>query len=270
MAVEERTGIGAIDVPERLKQSVSILAVVAIWAVGANLLEQLPSPGDVIGSFALLVSNPSFWGSVVQSIGRVYVAFVVALVLAVPLGLLIGWNQVFADITFPALEMLRPVPPIAWIPVTALALPVVPLGIGAFQYPVETGIVFITFLGAFFPILLNTIEGVQGIDEEYPRAAQSLGAAPYQTFRHIVFPGALPSIYTGAISGMGLAWVNLIAAEMIGGSGLGYLTWSSYIGGSYPTIIVGMISIGLLGYASSQAIRRLGERVLPWTEAAAV
>lgn len=251
------------------RRLVSIVAVIAVWALVTNLgwFSELPTPTDVVVTFAASLTEPAFWRAAVQSTLRIYGSFVVAAVIAVPLGLLIGWNLGFADLTFPALEMLRPIPPVAWIPVVALVFPVVSVGTGAFGYPVQTGIVFITFLGAFFPILLNAIEGVRSIDEEFPRAARSLGTTPMQTFRHVVYPGALPSVHAGMINGMGLAWVNLVAAEMIAGSGLGYLTWSSYIAGDYATIVVGMASIGILGYVSSLLVRRLGSRRLPWTAA---
>lgn len=266
-----RSIVGGIDLARRARRLVAVAAVLALWALATNLglLTELPSPIDVATTLAAQLAEPSFWGSVVVSTARIYVSFALAALVAIPLGLAIGWNRVFADLAFPALETLRPVPPVAWIPVVALVFPVVSVGAGETSYPVETGILFITFLGAFFPILLNAIQGVKGIDEEYPRAAQSLGTTPTQTFRHVVYPGALPAIHAGMVSGMGLAWVNLVAAEMIAGSGLGYLTWSSYIAGSYATIIVGMISIGLLGYLSSLLVRRIGARRLPWTESTA-
>lgn len=263
--------IGGIDLARRARRLVAVVIVLALWALATNLglLAELPSPTDVATTLAAQLAEPSFWGSVAVSTARIYVSFALAALVAIPLGLAIGWNRVFADLAFPALETLRPVPPVAWIPVVALVFPVVSVGAGETSYPVETGILFITFLGAFFPILLNAIQGVKGIDEEYPRAAQSLGTSSLQTFRHVVYPGALPAIHAGMVSGMGLAWVNLVAAEMIAGSGLGYLTWSSYIAGSYATIVVGMISIGLLGYLSSVLVRRIGARQLPWTESTA-
>lgn len=271
MATTEQLTRGGIDLARRARQFVSVAAVLVLWALATNvgLLAELPSPAEVATTLAAQLAEPSFWGAAVVSTARIYASFVVAAALAIPLGLLIGWNRVFADLAFPALETLRPVPPVAWIPVVALVFPIVSVGAGTVSYPVQTGILFITFLGAFFPILLNAIQGVRGIDEEFPRAARSLGTDPAQTFRHVVYPSALPAIHAGMVSGMGLAWVNLVAAEMIAGSGLGYLTWSSYIAGSYSTIIVGMVSIGLLGYISSLLVRSIGRRLMPWTETTA-
>ncbi len=269
MAVAD--SVSGVEPGRWARRAVSVAAVFVLWALATNLLgliPNLPSPLDVGATLAESLVEPSFWTATVVSTARIYVSFAVAVALAVPLGLLIGWSRVFADFTFPALETLRPVPPVAWIPVVSLVFPILSLGIVG--YPIDTGILFITFLGAFFPVLLNAVQGVRGIDEEYPRAAESLGTTPFQTFRHVVYPGALPSIHAGMINGMGLAWVNLVAAEMIAGSGLGYLTWSSYIAGDYATIIVGMLSIGLLGYLSSLLVRWLGARQLPWTATDAV
>ena len=266
MAVAERV---SQDPARWARRLTSVLAVLVLWALATSfsgLIPSLPSPLAVAETFAESFVDSSFWTAAVVSTARIYVSFVVAMALAVPLGLLIGWSKPFADLTFPAFEILRPVPPVAWIPVVALVFPVLSLGI--VEYPVNTGILFITFLGAFFPILLNAIQGVRDINEEFPRAARSLGTSPFQTFRHVAYPGSLPSIHAGMINGMGLAWVNLVAAEMIAGSGLGYLTWSSYIAGDYATIVVGMLSIGFLGYLSSLLVRWLGARQLPWTETA--
>ena len=268
MAVAER--LSQADPRSWARQLISIVAVLVVWALMTNLgfgwIPNLPSPLTVGETYAESIVDPSFWWAALVSTARIYTSFALAAVIAIPLGLLIGWSTVVADFTFPALETLRPVPPVAWIPVVALVFPVVSLGI--VDYPVETGILFITFLGAFFPILLNAVQGVRDLDEEYERAAESLGTTSGQTFRHVVYPGALPSIHAGMINGMGLAWVNLVAAEMIAGSGLGYLTWASYIAGDYATIIVGMTAIGVLGYVSSLLVRGLGATRLPWLDTA--
>ena len=249
------------------KRSASILGLLAIWlAVGVFGPQTLPGPIAVADAFAGYVQNPVYWDAIVLSTLRVLGAFTIAVLIGVPLGLLIGWNVVVGDFTYPALELVRPIPPIAWIPFTILVLPSIAFSLGFVGFEINTGIVFITFLGAFFPILLNSIAGVRGIDDEYSRAAHSLGAADWQTFRHVIYPGALPSVHTGMVVGMGLAWVNLVAAEMISGGGLGFMTWSAYTGGSYPVIFVGMITIGVLGYLSSTIVRYVGASQLPWME----
>jgi NitT/TauT family transport system permease protein len=250
----------------RLKNVASVLAVLLVWELVTvtGLLSVLPTPQTVAATFADMVVRGSYWNAVFLSTGRVVVAFLLAALLAVPLGLLIGRSPLFADLTFPSLEILRPIPPIAWLPLTILLFPSLQVWVGVATLDVQANVLFITGLGAFFPILLNTIDGVKGVDVEYSRAAESLGADSRQVFRHVILPAALPDIYTGMIVGTGLAWVNLVAAEMIAGAGLGYLTWSGYTAGNFAAIIVGMISIGVLGYASSGALRLLGDHLLPW------
>lgn len=233
----------------------SLLGLVTLWwLLGATITPGLPTPPVVAVAFADVLVDPSFQSSAAMSALRVYLPFVAAAMLAVPIGLLAGWYDPFADLALPALEVLRPIPPIAWIPAVILLIP-----------GTEPGIMFITFLGAFFPILLNSLEGGRGIDREYAKAARSLGADTVSTFRHVGIPAALPSITTGLYVGMGLAWLNLVAAEMLaGGSGLGYHTWSAYTGGSYPHIVVGMLSIAALGAISTAAVGQLDRWLLPW------
>lgn len=242
----------------RLIRAGSILAVPILWVLATRfgVVPGLPTPAEVTTSFIAELQREDFWISAMRSTIRVLASFVVAAAIAIPLGLAIGRYTVFADLTIPALEMLRPIPPIAWIPFTILVLPAA-----------ELSIMFITFLGAFFPILLNTVQGARGVEIEYSRAAQSLGATPFQTFRHVIYPSALPAIHAGMIVGMGLAWVNLVAAEMVaGGTGLGFLTWSAYTSGSYPAIIVGIITIGALGAVSSMLVRWFANWQIGWQE----
>ncbi|WP_049902379.1 ABC transporter permease [Halococcus agarilyticus] len=246
----------------RVEQSVSLLAVLAIWAVATMLVAtdpSLPTPPEVVVAFVDAATGQYFWGEVVRSTFRVYLSYVVAAVVAVPLGLLIGRSAIAEDLLFPSLEVLRPIPPIAWFPALTIIL-----------FSAENIVRFIIFLAAFFPILLNTIEGVQGIEEEFSQAASSLGASSSQTLRHVVLPGALPSIYTGLVNAMGLAWVSLVAAEVLSSSGLGYFIWNAFTAGEYPNVIVGMIAVGVLGYASSVLVRWLGARQLPWLQSEAV
>jgi NitT/TauT family transport system permease protein len=254
----------------RAKNAVSVVAVLVVWALLtlSGLLSVLPSPQAVAVAFVDLLVTGTYWNAVFLSTGRVVVAFLLATLLAVPLGLLIGRSPVFADLTFPSLEMLRPIPPIAWLPLTILLFPALQVSVGVATWKVKANVLFITGLGAFFPILLNTIDGVKDVDIDYSRAAESLGASDRQVFRHVVLPAALPDVYTGMVVGIGLAWVNLVAAEMIAGAGLGFLTWAAYTAGNFATIIVGMISIGILGYLSSALVRVAGDRLLDWNDGA--
>jgi NitT/TauT family transport system permease protein len=152
------------------------------------------------------------------------------------------------------IEILRPIPAIAWVPMSIMLWP-----------NNEAAIVFITFIGAFFPILLNTIHGVHSMDGVLIRAGRVLGANEARLLWNVVLPGSLPHIFTGLAVGMGVAWVSLIAAEMISGQfGVGYFTWEAYSLVNYPAIVLGMITIGILGLACSGIIRICGFLVMPW------
>jgi NitT/TauT family transport system permease protein len=140
----------------------------------------------------------------------------------------------------------------------------------------ELSIAFVTFIGAFFTIVLNVVGGARAIDVRYFQAARSMGATRWTIFRRVVLPATLPSIVAGAAVGMGITWEVVVAAEMISGGGsngatgggMGFFIWSSYMGGAYEQIVVGMISIGLAGYACSELLRRLGRYATPWLEKA--
>jgi NitT/TauT family transport system permease protein len=143
---------------------------------------------------------------------------------------------------------------VGWIPLAILMWPTE-----------ESSIVYITFLGALFPIVLNTVHGVEQTPEVLVRAARSLGASRPQIFMHIVIPAALPSIATGLAIGMGVSWFSLLAGEIISGQyGIGYFTWSAYSLINYPDIVVGMLAIGVLGAFSTWAVRVLLCPLLAW------
>jgi NitT/TauT family transport system permease protein len=266
----ESGGLGVVDgFPlRRARNVVSVLAVLVVWELLtlSGLLSVLPSPQTVAVAFADLLTTGAYWNAVFLSTGRVVAAFLLATLFAVPLGVLIGRSSVFADLTFPSLEILRPIPPIAWLPLTILLFPALQVSLFVASWKVKANVLFITGLGAFFPVLLNTIDGVRDVDVDYARAAESLGADDWQVFRHVVLPAALPDVYTGMVVGIGLAWVNLVAAEMIAGAGLGFLTWAAYTAGNFANIVVGMISIGVLGYLSSGVVRVAGDRLLAWND----
>ncbi|WP_020175600.1 ABC transporter permease [Methyloferula stellata] len=214
----------------------------------------VPSPELVFESAARALHDPKFFSDVVLSCRRILFGFVAAAVMAIPLGLLMGRFKVLRDIVFPVTEVLRPIPAIAWVPMAIMLWPTN-----------EESIVFITFIGSFFPILINTLHGMSLVDPVLVRAAQCLGARESAIFREVYFPAALPHIFTGLTVGMGVAWVSLIAAEMISGQfGIGYFTWEAYSLVQYADIALGMICIGVLGLASSAAIRGLGRLVMPW------
>jgi NitT/TauT family transport system permease protein len=220
--------------------------------------ENIPAPSEVVLALTELLQTPKFAAHVGNSVQRIFLGFSIAAVLAVATGLLIGRFRLAAQSLLPPLEVIRPIPAVAWVPIAILLFA-----------SAEQSMVFITFIGAFFPILLSTIHGVEALDRRLVFASLSLGAGPVDVFKEVILPGALPSIVTGLSIGMGTSWFSLVTAEMISGQyGIGYYTWEAYTLQKYPSIVLGMIAIGVLGMGSSFLIRVSGRRLMPWFESA--
>jgi NitT/TauT family transport system permease protein len=247
-------------------RSVSIGAVsIGLWLLGWELasryelelffrFENIPAPSEVALALGELVQTPKFFNHVLSSVLRIFIGFGIAAGLAVTLGLLIGRFRLAARSLLPPLEVIRPIPAVAWIPIAILLFA-----------SAEQSMVFITFIGAFFPILLSTVHGVEALDRRLIFASLSLGAGPLDVFWEVILPGALPSIITGLSIGMGTSWFSLVTAEMISGQyGIGYYTWEAYTLQKYPSIVLGMIAIGVLGMGSSLLVKLAGQRFMPW------
>lgn len=247
--------------PAVLMAACSLLGIVLFWHLATTYkmdfyirFTNIPTPIEVLSKVVEVNSSPKFIKNVGMSLRRIFVGFAIATVLGVALGMLIGRYRLTRNFLFPVMEVFRPIPAIAWVPISIMLWP-----------DNEVSIVFITFIGAFFPILLNTVSGVQAVDAVLLRAGQCLGAREPQLMWHVVLPGAAPQIFTGLAVGMGVAWVSLIAAEMISGQfGIGYFTWEAYSLISYPEIVLGMITIGILGLMCSGLIRFVGKSMMPW------
>lgn len=241
-----------------LRGILSIILFAALWqlVVYAKVpyLENLPYPREVAFEGMKAAASKGYWIDWGMSVLRIFAGFIAAQIIGIPLGLAMGISKVFKGFSFPVFEMLRPIPPIAWIPLAILFWPTR-----------ELSIYYLVFIGAFFIIVINVIQGVSNISVSLKWAASSLGAKPKDIFWRILLPGSLPSIVTGMTVGMGVAWNVLIAAEMIAAQGgLGRTTWEAYTNHNIPFIVVGMVSIGLAGYLCSTLIRWLGEKVMPW------
>lgn len=214
----------------------------------------VPTPTQVFEKAQIALGTSQYFTHVLISSRRIFFGFIIAAAIAVPLGLIMGRSRGVRELVFPITEAVRPIPAIAWVPMAIMLWPTN-----------EQSIVFITFLGSFFPILLNTLHGVSSVDPVLERAARSLGASQRALFLEVYFPAALPHIFTGMTVGMGVAWVSLIAAEMISGQfGVGYFTWEAYSLIQYADIVLGMITIGILGLVSSAVVRVTGYFCMPW------
>jgi NitT/TauT family transport system permease protein len=176
------------------------------------------------------------------------------------MGVAIGWSKFIEKTIEPTLQMLRPIPPVSWIP-----LAIIWFGIA------NKPAIFLVFLGAFFPILMNTIHGVKTVNRDLLRAAAMAGAKENQLLRFVVLPAAMPSIFAGLRIGVGSAWMLTVTAEMVAvKSGLGYSLWDSYYFLRYDLVIASMISIGLLGYLTDLLIKAIMNRLLRWQHAGTV
>jgi NitT/TauT family transport system permease protein len=255
-----------------LRAIVSLAVFLVLWELGSRSKQwfgvavpwigNVPAPSAVFVAWTHLIGDKGYWQSWYMSLARVLAGFAVAMVVGIPLGLLMAVSRTMNGIMFPVLEVLRPIPPLAWVPASIIFWPTQ-----------ELSITFVTFLGAFFTVVINVIGGARSIDVRYFQAARAMGASQWDVFRRIVLPGTVPSIVVGASVGMGITWNVVVAAEMISGGGsqnagsgggLGFFIWNSYVGGSYEQIVVGMISIGIAGYACSELLRRAGVLFTPW------
>jgi NitT/TauT family transport system permease protein len=267
---------GGASARARRRALVSYLVVAAIWQLGATSshwlghplpwLGQLPAPTAVLSAWGHLIRDAGYWQSWALSFERVALGFAAAVVVGIPFGLFLALSRTFRGVAFPIFEVLRPIPPLAWVPAAIIFWPTQELSID-----------FVIFLGAFYTIVLNVLGGVDTIDVRLVQAARSMGATRWNVFRRLVLPGVLPSVLVGMDVSIGITWEVVVAAEMISGGGsagsgasgggLGFFIWSSYVGGSYPQIVVGMISIGIAGYLSSRALHRISRRFTPWLRA---
>ena len=244
--------------------TIRVLAIavgVVLWYVAAKTrldfyirFDNIPSPIAVAAAFWQHIHGLKFYIHIAVSLERILFGYGIAAVVGIFLGLLMGRSRLARDFLIPYIELLRPIPAVAWIPLAILMWPTE-----------ESSIIYITFLGALFPIVLNTIHGVEQTPEILLRAAQSLGARRIQIFWHVVIPAALPSIAAGLSIGMGVAWFAILAGEIISGQyGIGYFTWNAYSLINYSDIIVGMLMIGVLGTACAYAVRMLTWPLLAW------
>lgn len=240
----------------------SLILCVGLWQLAVHVhlslgiikFANVPAPSEVLPALWALLHSPKLPMHLFASLSRVLVGFSAAAAVGVGLGLAIGRYRVLEDTLLPPLEVLRPIPAVAWIPLAILMFP-----------SSELSMMFITFIGALFPILLNTVHGVEAVDPRLVATARSLGTRGLPLYTEVILPSAAPSIFTGLSIGMGTAWFCLVTAEMIAGQyGIGYFTWESYTLQNYADIVVGMVLIGALGMGSSVLVKRVGAALTPW------
>ena len=224
--------------------------LLALWhySVLWTATKVFPSPMSVEKGFAELLHKHVLWADIGDSLRRVAVGFGAAAVLGIPLGLMLGWYPAANQVVNPTLQILRPISPIAWIPVAIIFF-----GVG------DHAAIFLVFLGAFFPIVVACVSGVSSVPPIFRRAGRNFGLSPVQLLARVVFPAALPQILIGLRIALGVAWLVVVAGEMIAvDSGLGYLVIDSRNSGKrYDLVVAAMLMIGIIGLALDIGFRRL-------------
>ena len=242
---------GRLTVPATLLLAWQAISMFVLDDITRTLL---PPPTAVAKAAWELIVSGELLRHLRDSLRREFIAFAWALT-AIPVGVAMGWWKRVHDQLDPLVEMLRPIPPLAWIPLSILWF-----GVG------DTQNQFIIFLGIFFPILLNTIAGVRSVEPNLVRAARCLGGGEGAVLRRVVLRAAVPQIVTGVRVGLGFGWMALVAAELVGAnSGLGFLINDARTLLRTDIVIVGMITIGLVGLALDLLIREFTRRAMPWS-----
>ncbi|MFD3698983.1 ABC transporter permease [Streptomyces sp. NPDC058646] len=245
----------------RLLRVASLGAALLLWQVLTSLdvnlwlrFEQFPTVGEIAAKCAERARAAPFWQDLAASLRRIVAGFALAAVLGVTVGTAIARSRTASDVLGPVLEVLRPIPAIALVPVAILLFPTN-----------EQGIVFITCAAAFFPVLVSTRHAVRALAPVWEEAVLTMGGGRGRILFSVVLPGALPGIFGGLSVGIGVSWICVISAEMISGQyGVGYRTWQDYTVVDYPGVFVGMVTIGALGWLTSTAVERAGRRLTRW------
>ena len=218
----------------------------------------LPRPEAIWGAFqqslAGDIDGHTLYGHFAASVARVFAAFVLAVTVAVPVGLSMGVSRIARGIFDPPIEFYRPLPPLAYLP-----LMVIWFGIG------ETSKIILLFLAIFAPVALAARAGVRSVSQEQIQAARSMGASPWQVVLHVIAPGALPDILVGLRIGMGVGWTTLVAAEMVAAdAGLGKMVFNAANFLRTDVVMLGTIVIGIVAFAFEMLMRWVEKRAAPW------
>ena len=247
-----------------LKLFIPALIILVLWQMIVSLTGT--TLVDVASAFLRLTFEGDSDGiyliqHIIASVNRVTIGFLIAALTAIPLGIIIGRYRLFDSVLGPVVEAMRPIPPIAWIPISLLMFPGNIIGAQA----------FIIWIGAFFPILINTTTGVKRTEPVHIDAAKTLGAGERQILGKIVVPSAGPEIFAGLRIGFGIGWMCLVAAEMLRGrDGLGYLIWTYWAVGRTAEVITGMLLIGFIGFLITYAFLYIEKYLIKWRQTVSV
>lgn len=253
-------GAGLAGVLRRLAGVTPLLIFFLLWELYCRTHPEmqvlLPAPSDVVEGAWQLLKSGSLQRDIMASLKRVLIALALAAAVGFPIGIGLGISRTFQWFVEPVVNFFRPIPPLAWIPMS-----IIWFGID------DTQNVFIIFLGAFFPIVLNTMQGVRDVDPQLIRAARTLGAHRIVLVLTVVLPAALPAMFVGLRVGLGIAWMALVAGELVAAtSGLGFLISQGRQLFRTDYIAVGMVAIGLIGLLLDAGIQLMGRLIMRWRE----
>jgi NitT/TauT family transport system permease protein len=243
----------------RLRPIALIAGLLLLWQFGLrwSSVHILPTPWEVLKAIGELLQHGLLLKYVVASLFRVTWGFALAVVTAVPLGLIIGWNRRANMALNPLIQFLRPISPLAWIPLAILCF-----GVG------DLSAIFLIFLGCFFPLLLTAINAVRSIPAVYINAGRNFGLGPAALVSRVLFPAVMPQLIVGMRITLGVGWLVVVAAEMIAvNSGLGFLIVDARNAGNrYDLVVAGMVIIGLIGLLLDIGVRSLQQmKSLRWS-----
>jgi NitT/TauT family transport system permease protein len=245
----------------RLLRLGSVAAAIGLWQLLTAghvrfwlRFDTLPTVTEIVGALTRALGTDAYWLDLAQSLIRILTGFGLAAIVGVATGIMLGRSRLAGDLLGPLTELARPIPAIAVVPVAILLFPTD-----------EAGIVFITFLAAYFPIMVSTRHAVRALPTLWEDSVRTLGGGRWDVLTQVVVPGILPGVFGGLSVGMGVAWICVISAEMISGRlGVGYRTWQAYTVLAYAQVFVGIITIGVLGFVTSAVVELVGRRVTRW------
>ncbi len=241
-----------------MKKLYPLILIIVIWELSYIIFtisnKIIPPPSELLLVFINLIKNGELLEHSIASLKRVLIGFGISTVFSVVLGLSTAYYKPLRNFLNPIIEVLRPIPPIAWIPIA-----IVFLGLG------DSSAFFIVFLGSFFPIYSNTYHGAISLPSKFKNISRTLEISKYSYIKNVLFRHSLPNIFAGLKIGLGMAWMSVIAAEMIGAqSGLGYFIQINRLILGTDKIIIGMIIIGLIGLILTKLIGVIEKYSIPW------
>lgn len=240
------------------RNAIGLIAFVGIWqllcSTGVINAFLLPSPYDVVLAIYAMTLDGTLWTNLSASLIRVGVGYLSAAVVGLTLGFLCGWSKVLSDILRPVVEALRPIPPLAWVPIAILWF-----GLG------DSAAYFLVFLGCVFPMFFGAYTAVRSLDSNQLNAALCLGAGRWMLFRDVLIPASLPIVMPNLRLALGIGWMCVVTAELIAAqTGLGYLIQQSRMVFQINNVVAGMVVIGIVGYLMSAVVERFERKLIAW------